>query len=138
MGKLRDLLPSAPVPRLAAVLVATAFSAGSAGAQDGDPRLGEVLFDNHCGICHAIDLPHTVFGPHLVDVFGREAGAVSNYRYTYEMRTSGIVWDEETLDALITDPQGLVPGTNMYFRGVPDPANRAHIIAYLKQKSQAD
>jgi cytochrome c len=123
----------------AAIVVYSALSAASAGAEEaGDPRRGELLFRNHCGICHAIDLPHTVFGPHLVDVFGREAGAVRNYRYSYEMGVSGIVWDEATLDALITDPQGLVPGTNMYFRGVQDPAERAHIIAYLKQQSGAD
>jgi cytochrome c len=54
------------------------------------------------------------------------------------MGVSGIVWDEESLDVLITNPQELVPGTNMYFRGVPDPAERAHIIAYLKQRSGAE
>ena len=129
--------------RAAAVFVlAIVLGAASAGADEarkaGDPRRGELLFGNHCGICHAVDLPRTVFGPHLVDVFGREAGSVPNYRYTYEMGVSGIVWDEESLDALITDPQGLVPGTNMYFRGVQDPVERAHIIAYLKQQSQSD
>lgn len=121
------------------VLVTTALFAGSTEAQEAaDPELGQVLFDNHCGICHAVDLPHTVFGPHLVDVFGREAGSVRGYRYSYEMRTSDIVWDEETLDSLIANPQGLVPGTNMYYRGLPDAADRAHIIAYLKQQSQAE
>lgn len=126
--------------RLAMVLVvSTAVCAGPAGAQDAaDPELGQVLFDNHCGICHAIDLPRTVFGPHLVGVFGRKAGSVGGYRYSYEMRTSGIVWDEETLDTLIANPQRAVPGTNMYFRGIPDPADRAHIIAYLKQQSGAE
>lgn len=121
------------------LVVSTPLFAGPAGAEDAaDPELGEVLFDSHCGICHAIDRPYTVFGPHLVDVFGREAGSVKTYRYTYDMRTSGIVWDEETLDALIANPQSLVPGTNMYFRGVPDSADRAHIIAYLKQRSGTD
>jgi cytochrome c len=125
--------------RAVAIVLFSVLGAASAGAEEaGDPRRGELLFRNHCGICHAIDLPHTVFGPHLVDVFGREAGAVRNYRYSYEMGVSGIVWDEESLDVLITNPQELVPGTNMYFRGVPDPAERAHIIAYLKQRSGAE
>ena len=130
--------------RLALVVVIstplfTGLFTGPVTAQDSaDPELGQVLFDTHCGICHAVELPQTVFGPHLVDVFGRKAGAVREYRYSYEMRTSGIVWDEETLDALIASPQALVPGTNMYFRGVPDPAERAHIIAYLRQESAAD
>jgi len=123
----------------AAIVLFSALSAASAGAEEaGDPRRGELLFRNHCGICHAIDLPHTIFGPHLVDVFGREAGSVPNYRYSYDMGVSGIVWDEESLDVLIADPQELVPGTNMYFRGVPDAAERAHIIAYLKQQALSD
>jgi cytochrome c2 len=126
---------------LIAALVAacTAVLIAPGGAQEtADPRLGGVLFAKHCGICHAIDLPQTVFGPHLVDVFGREAGSARNYRYTYEMQTSGIVWNEDTLDALIAEPQRLIPGTNMYFRGLPNPQNRAHIIAYLKQQSGAE
>ncbi|MFW6077620.1 MAG: c-type cytochrome [Hyphomicrobiales bacterium] len=126
--------------RAAVILVmTTALGVASAGAGEiGDPERGELLFRNHCGICHAIELPHTVFGPHLVDVFGREAGSVPNYRYSYEMGVSGIVWDEESLDALMADPQSLVPGTNMYFRGLPSEEDRAHIIAYLKQQSQSD
>ena len=126
--------------RFALVLVvSTAMSAGQASAQESaDPELGQVLFDAHCGICHAVELRQTVFGPHLVEVFGRKAGSVRGYRYSYEMRTSGIVWDEETLDALIANPQALVPGTNMYFRGVPDPAERAQIIDYLRQQARSE
>jgi cytochrome c len=104
-------------------------------AQAGDPQLGEVLFRTQCGTCHAIDRPRTVFGPHLVDIYGREAGAVRNFRYSYEMQVSGVVWDEETLDALMANPQAVVPGTIMYYRGLPNEEHRAHIIAYLKQQS---
>lgn len=125
--------------RAAALLAASAAMLASTGASDaGDPRLGEVLFRSNCEICHAVDQPLNVFGPHLVDVFGREAGAVPGYRYSYEMRVSGIVWDEETLDALMVDPQKLVPGTIMYYRGLPKAEDRAHIIAFLRQKSGAD
>lgn len=125
--------------RAVAIVLFSALGAAPAVADEhGDPRRGELLFGNHCSICHAIDLAHTVFGPHLVDVFGREAGSVPNYRYSYDMGVSGIVWDEESLDVLIANPQEIVPGTNMYFRGVPDPAERAHIIAYLKQRSEAE
>lgn len=123
--------------RGAVVLVVSAvLLAVSPGAvKAGDPRLGEVLFRSHCEICHSVDLPQNVFGPHLVGVFGREAGTVAGYRYSYEMRVSGIVWEEETLDALMVDPQKLIPGTIMYFRGLPSADDRAHIIAYLKQRS---
>lgn len=125
--------------RVAVILfVSTAVVAASSGAGEAaDPDLGEVLFRTHCATCHAIDLPRTVFGPHLVGVFGRKAGSVEGFRYSYELRVSGIVWDEETLDALMIDPQALVPGTIMYYRGLHNEDHRAHIIAYLKQQSAA-
>jgi cytochrome c len=126
--------------RVAVVLVVSSFlSVASTGAEEvGDPRIGEVLFRSHCGTCHAIDRPRTIFGPHLVGVYGREAGMARSYRYTFEMSTSGIVWDEETLDALMVNPQTLVPGTNMYFSGMRDAESRAHIIAFLRQQAEAE
>ena len=60
-----------------------------------------------------------------------------NYRYSFEMQVSGIVWDEETLHAMMIDPQALVPGTIMYYRGLHNEDSRAHIIAFLKQRSEA-
>ena len=42
-----------------------------------------------------------------------------------------MVWDEETLDKWLTNPQAFIPGQRMNFR-VADPADRADLIAYLK------
>lgn len=123
----------------AVLIVCTALAAVPANAGEaGDPQLGQVLFQRHCGTCHVVDRAVNVFGPHLMDVYGREAGSVRNFRYSYEMQVSGIVWDEETLDAIMVTPQKLVPGTIMYYRGLHDEDGRAHIIAYLKQQSEAE
>ena len=52
------------------------------------------------------------------------------------MKESGIVWDEETLDAFVTKPKDLVPKTKMSFPGFKNEQDRIDIIAYLKEATQ--
>jgi cytochrome c len=42
------------------------------------------------------------------------------------------VWDESTLDAYLADPQSYIVGMRMPFGCIPDKAERADLIAYLK------
>ena len=52
------------------------------------------------------------------------------------MKTSGIVWDEETLDAYIKAPRKYVKGTRMAFVGLKKDADRANVISYMKTFSK--
>lgn len=52
------------------------------------------------------------------------------------MRRSRIVWNEKTLDLFLADPLKTVPGTSMGYAGVKEKAERADLIAYLKQACQ--
>jgi cytochrome c len=47
------------------------------------------------------------------------------------MTASGMTWDEQTLDAFLTEPAKVLPGTTMAIR-LPNPQDRADVIAYLK------
>ena len=47
------------------------------------------------------------------------------------MKKSNIRWDDATLDRWLSDPDALVPDTDMAFR-VRDSEERKAIIAYLK------
>jgi cytochrome c len=47
------------------------------------------------------------------------------------MKASGIVWDEDSLDAYLADPQKVVPGNLMPFSGLADAKQRAELIRYL-------
>jgi cytochrome c len=94
----------------------------------GDPVRGEQIYEG-CTDCHALD--ENSVGPKHRNVFGSKAGAVSDYHYSAALKSSGIVWSEDTLDKWLTDSQALVPGNKMFFR-VPDAQARADIIAYLK------
>ena len=99
----------------------------------------ELAFNGHCRECHAFDKGDNRLGPTLYGVVGRKAGAVPNFAYSDTVKNSGITWDEATLDKWITDPEAVLPGNNMgvIFGGVDDPAERAKIIAFLKQDTQA-
>ncbi len=84
-----------------------------------------------CAVCHSTD-GSLGTGPTLKGVFGRKAGSVAGFRYSRAMRAADIVWDESALDRYLTNPQEAVPGNIMPFSGIPESAQRAAVIAYLK------
>jgi cytochrome c len=106
-----------------------AIGAGAPPGPAGDAARGEQVYAR-CMACHA--LTENRIGPRHCGVFGRRAGAVRGFDYSPAMRGSTIVWNEKSLDAFITDPMKYVPGTSMVFAGVPDPQERADVIAWLK------
>lgn len=85
-----------------------------------------------CKSCHSVVKGQTVVGPSLFAVYGTRAGDVPGYAFTPDLKASGLVWNDATLDKWLTNPVALVPGTRMGYAGQPDPAKRAQIIAYLK------
>lgn len=97
----------------------------------GDPRAGESIYPR-CQACHA--LAYDRVGPRHCGLLGRRAGSVPGFAYSPAMRRSKLVWSERTLDRFLADPPGTVPGTTMTYAGVPDPRERADLIAWLKQK----
>jgi cytochrome c len=121
------LLPAAAALAFA-FLVALAL-APSAFAS-GDAAHGAQVYKT-CGICHSLD--KNGVGPKHAGVFGRMAGTVPDYRYSPALQKSGIVWNDETLDKWLADPQVLVPGTKMFF-ALDNAKDRADVIEFLKEK----
>jgi cytochrome c len=104
------------------------------GAEPGDAAQGARLFGRACGACHSRAPGEHRTGPSLAGVVGRRAGTAEGFRrYSPALKASGIVWDAATLDPWIADPQVLIPGNRMAFRGLPDAQARADLIAYLAQ-----
>ncbi len=104
----------------------------NAGHAAGDAARGEVLYKG-CRDCHSIETNDV--GPMHKDVVGRTAGTVPGYDYSPALKDSKIVWTEDNLDRWLTNPEGLVPGTKMFF-DVENPQDRADIIAFLKQRAR--
>ena len=103
---------------------------------DGNPEQGEKVYDMCLG-CHSLEPGRHRAGPSLVQIFGQEAGTVPGFtRYSQALKQSKIVWNEETLDAWIKEPDNLVPGNLMPFPGISDPQKRADLVAFLKAVSK--
>src|SRR5262249_30185212 len=89
--------------------------AATAGA--GDAAAGRLVY-RKCQACHSMDAGKNLLGPSLAGIMGRKAGAESGYGYSPAMKQSGLVWDANTLDAYLADPQKLIPGNKMPFPGL--------------------
>lgn len=95
---------------------------------------GAGLFATQCSGCHAMadGLTHRL-GPDLFGIMGRAVGEAQGFgEYSPAMKAQSGAWDEARLDQFLQQPQASVPGTSMAFPGVPDAAQRAAIIDYLK------
>ena len=119
----------------AAMIAALTFAAVPANA-DADAERGKIVFKK-CKACHLVDKEKNRIGPHLVGLFGRDAGSLKGYRYSKAMKAAEIVWEEETLDAYLKAPRKYVKGTKMAFAGLKKPEDRAALIAYLKAASDS-
>lgn len=90
---------------------------------------GKNLFVRRCSGCHALDTNKE--GPKLRGVYGRKSAAVPGFGYSEALKKSSIRWDEPTLDRWLTDPEAMVPDTDMAFR-LGDGSERKAIVEYLK------
>jgi len=126
---------------VAGTLMLAAF--GGPAFAEGDAAKGKELFTTKCGICHQVGPgAKTLVGPELNGIVGRKAASIADFpSYSAGMKKlgdDGYVWTEEHIDTWITDPKAMIPDSMMAlaFQGVPDAAERADIIAYLKTLSQ--
>lgn len=102
----------------------------TATAGAGDPERGKIAFNKRCTGCHTIDTNRE--GPKLRGVFGRKAGTLPGFTYSSALKTSGITWNQSSLDKWLSDTDAMVPENNMGFR-VVKATERMDLIAYLKQ-----
>jgi cytochrome c len=115
---------------LAALLTAPAAYAGD---DKGNAAKGEELFTtNACATCHGVTKgDDTKVGPNLVGVLGRKAGTTKSLMGPSEnLKKYGVIWNVETLDEFLANPNAKVPGTAMVGM-LADPQQRADVIAYL-------
>ncbi|MEM1100347.1 MAG: cytochrome c family protein [Pseudomonadota bacterium] len=96
-----------------------------------DAAKGEKVF-NKCRACHQLAAGENGTGPHLYAVVGRDIAAVDGFGYSGNLTQNGTVWTAENLWAFLENPKGFAPGTSMSFSGLPKPADRANLIAYLE------
>ena len=126
--RIRQLLPLAAALTL---VPAATF------AQDDEEatRAGKLAFNGSCRTCHSLKEGDNRLGPNLHSIIGRRAGA-EEYGYSPALQSSEMVWDSETLDRFIEDPDAVIPGNNMKpYGGISDEQTRAEIVSYLESES---
>jgi cytochrome c len=97
------------------------------------PADGAALFKQQCATCHTTDASDPARqGPPLFNIVGREAGTIEGFRYSAGFATAKFKWDEQELDAWLTNPQAMIPGAVMPYRQAKSEI-RIAIVSYLKE-----
>ncbi len=95
-----------------------------------DAAAGEKVFAK-CKACHKVDGTNGT-GPHLDGVVDRAKASVAGFGYSDVLVSMAAdAWTPANLDAFLLNPKGYAPGTKMSFAGLPKPADRANLIAWL-------
>ncbi len=114
------------------VLAISAAFAYPAAAAEGNPEQGRKDFMK-CVMCHSVEPGIHKTGPSLAGVFGRRAGTAKGFgRYSDAVKNAEVTWNEQNLDAFLSNPRGFIPGSRMTMRGLQAKRERQDIVAYLK------
>ena len=92
-----------------------------------------------CASCHTFDKggPNRV-GPNLWGVIGSKIGEDrGGYAFSDALKGNGGTWTVDLLNQWLFNPKSLVKGTKMTFIGLPKAKDRANVVAYLNQQSDA-
>ncbi len=114
--------------------LAPAAAAEQLSDYDGSAERGRLVFAQ-CRTCH---YPEKIIGhhngPNLHAIFGKVAGKQAGFDdYSQTFKDAEFVWTPELLFAWLADVEAMFPETTMMSLGVPDPQQRADLIAYLAQ-----
>ncbi|MBR1130273.1 c-type cytochrome [Bradyrhizobium iriomotense] len=117
---------------LVLALATSSLPTPSASAAEGDAAAGKAVFQRTCENCHAVAIGVNKVGPSLWNVVDRKPAVVPDFAYSDAMKANKAAWTPTALDAYLADPRGDVHGVKMFFKGLPNPADRANVIAYLQ------
>lgn len=100
-------------------------------------KRGMQIAQQTCSPCHDMTKERKITrkGPPLWGLFGQPAGGVREFDYSLgymEIADTGLIWNEETLDDYLKNPQKVVPGDTSNFVGLLVDTERAALIMYLK------
>jgi cytochrome c len=102
-----------------------------------DPTKGAEVFKK-CAACHNAEKGGAnALGPNLWGAIGKPHGHVPGFAYSDALKSVPGVWDWNSLNSWLLSPKKYAPGTKMTFAGLSKPEDRANLIAYLNQQSDA-
>ena len=103
----------------------------------GDVAHGEKVFKK-CKACHSIKQGGgNKIGPKLWNVMFRPVGAVTEYKYSKALSSYGKEWSWEEMNGFLIKPSSWIKGNKMGFAGLKSEKDRASVILYLNENSEA-
>lgn len=97
-----------------------------------DVAKGKQYVEQTCAICHNYSPgAGAKVGPNLYDVVGRPRASEKGFNYSSALKKLGGDWSYANLNAWLTDPQKVAPGTMMAFPGIKNDQTRADVIDFL-------
>ena len=153
INKISDVIFYVEKPEKSAYQVAdvsttaiTETNSGSSSAGSGDIMAllasasaadGKKVFKK-CAACHSIAKGGgNKIGPALWGVLGRQAGSISDYKYSKAMATHGKSWSFEEMNGFLIKPKDWIKGTKMTFVGLKKETERAAIILYMNNNTDS-
>ena len=89
-----------------------------------------------CAACHSIAKGGgNKIGPALWGVLGRQAGSISDYKYSKAMVAHGKTWSFKEMNEFLTKPKDWIKGTKMTFVGLKKETERAAVILYMNNNT---
>ena len=102
-----------------------------------DAGAGKKVFKK-CAACHTVEQGGAKkVGPNLWSIAGREVASAGDFAYSDALAGLGGTWDLDRLDAFLGDPKGFAPSTKMSFAGIKKDGQRANLLLFLIQNSDA-
>lgn len=91
-----------------------------------------------CAACHSFEKGGPVKqGPNLWGVIGHVKGSSAGFDYSAGLKEKGGNWDYASLNQFLWKPKKFIGDTKMNFAGIKKPEDRAALIAWLRQQSDA-
>ena len=153
INKITDIIFYVEKPEKSAYQIAststtatTETNSASSGSESGDIMAllasasvadGEKAFKK-CAACHTISKGGSnKIGPALWGVLGRQAGSISDYKYSKAMTAHGKSWSFEEMNGFLIKPKAWIKGTKMSFAGLKKETERAAVILYMNNNTDS-
>ena len=108
----------------------------STAAESGNAARGERVFRS-CVACHSLQPDRNMTGPSLSGLWDRQAGGLASFsRYSSALKSSGIIWQDNSLNEWLKEPQQFIPDNRMTIPGIKDAQARADLLAFLKDRTR--
>lgn len=102
-----------------------------------DPAKGEKVAGK-CKSCHTFEKGgQNRVGPNLWGVVGGKTAHKDDFNYSDAVKGLNGTWDFANLDKWLTSPKAFAPGNKMTFAGVSKAEDRAALLRWLRDQSDA-